>query len=144
MKKLIAVIGICMLGYILPAAAETANGTTQGTETGNTGVAKRHFDPEKIAAKIDERIKKLEAHKAKAASAGKTDIVNAIQALEDALNNLKSAVNAKDKNAVKTAHEKVKAAREALKNALPEKIKEKIKEHRATKKSANAGNSSQN
>ncbi|HBC86711.1 MAG TPA: hypothetical protein DCZ94_07145 [Lentisphaeria bacterium] len=139
MKKLIALIGVCMLAYITPASAET----TGETETGKNAAKceGKRPSPEQIAAKIDERIKKLDEHKAKATSAGKTDIVNAIQGLEDALKNLK---NAKDKEAFKAAHEKVKAAREALKNAIPEKVKEKIKEQRAGKKAGNTGDASQN
>ena len=99
---------------------------------------------EAIVNEQNERIKKLDEHKAKATSAGKTDIVNAIQGLEDALKNLKNSANAKDKEAFKAAHEKVKAAREALKNAIPEKVREKIKEQRAGKKAGNTGDASQN
>ncbi|MFZ2654510.1 MAG: hypothetical protein WAX69_06300 [Victivallales bacterium] len=123
MKKLIAVVGICMLGYILPAAAE--NSTSPEANAPSVQDGKRHCDPAQIVAKIDERLKKLEEHKAKATSNGKTDISNAVQGVIDALNNVKSAINAKDKAAGKAAREQLKTAREALKALIPEKVKER-------------------
>ena len=60
MKKLIAVVGICMLAYILPAAAENSTATASGTNATCAKGGKKHCDPAQIVAKIDEHIKKLE------------------------------------------------------------------------------------
>ncbi len=129
MKKLIAAaIGLFILGYIIPASAGTTDEAAAGNCAGKGEVGKRKCNPEQIAAKIDERIKKLEEHKTKATEAGRSDIVNAIQALEDALKKAKEAINSKDKEAFKAAMEQRKTAAEALKKLIPDDVKEKLKE----------------
>ncbi len=135
MKKLIAVIGLCMMACIIPASAENTIGVAPGIGNGSEKCKKEHPSPEKIIARIDERLKKLEEHKAKAASNGKTEIVSAIQNLENALNNVKDAINVKDRDAVKTAKGQVKSAREALRNLIG-----KAKEHHAKDKNNDGNN----
>ncbi|HCE41964.1 MAG TPA: hypothetical protein DET40_00255 [Lentisphaeria bacterium] len=139
MKKLIAAaIGLCMIGYAIQTSAENTCGTENKAGNGPAKCEKNRPSPEQVAAKIDERLKKLEEHKTKASSAGKTDIVNAIQGLEDALKNLRQAASAKDKEKFKAAMEQVKTAREALKNLVPEKVKERVKNRKGNSDTGNA------
>lgn len=123
MKKFITLVVLCMMAYALPAAAETASGST-GNAAGEVKGAKEHMTPEQRIAKIEERIKKLEEHKARATSNGKTDIANAVQGLIEALNNLKGVVGSKNRDSIKSAIEQVKTSRAALEKLIPAKAKE--------------------
>ncbi len=122
MKKLITMIAVCMMAYVLPAAAETSSGSV-GTGAAEVKSKAERLTPEQRIAKIDERIKKLEEHKAKASSNGKADIANAVQGLIDALNNLKGVIGSQNKESIKGAAEQVKTARAALKELVPQKAK---------------------
>lgn len=141
MKKFITLVVLCMMAYALPATAETASGST-GNAAGEVKGAKEHMTPEQRTAKIEERIKKLEEHKAKATSNGKTDIANAVQGLIDALNNLKGVVVSKNRDSIKSAIEQVKTARAALEKLVPAKIKEKCKKAVGDKANKSQGKNS--
>ena len=123
MKKLITVIAICMMAYALPAAAESSKGST-ATGTGEVKNTEKNMTPEQRVAKIEERIKKLEEHKARASGNGRTEVVSALQGMIDALNNLKGVAGSKDRESIKGAMEKVKTARAALEKAAPRNAKE--------------------
>ena len=68
-----------------------------------------------ILAKINEALSKRQDQEQKATSNGRTDIASAIQKIITDLNNMKTAINNKDKAAFKTANEQRKQDREALK-----------------------------
>jgi molecular chaperone DnaK (HSP70) len=121
MKKLITLIAVCMMASVLPALAETTNAAT-----GQGGIknARENMTPEQRTAKIEEHIKRLEEHKARATSNGRTELVNAIQGMIDALNKLKGVVGSKDKESIKNAMEQVRTAKAALEKVVPEKVRE--------------------
>ncbi|MFA6291725.1 MAG: hypothetical protein WC637_08085 [Victivallales bacterium] len=124
MKKLIITVAVCMMVSVLSAIAGTADGTAGGGAGGIKGAEER-LTPEQRTARIEERIKKLEEHKSKANSNGRTEVVSALQGMIDALNNLKGVIGSKDRESIKGAMEKVKTAREALMKLAPGKTGEK-------------------
>jgi molecular chaperone DnaK (HSP70) len=123
MKKLITMVAVCMMASFLPVMAGTPKGT-DGADGNKIKNAEERMTPEQRTAKIEEHIKRLEEHKARATSNGRTEVVNAIQGMIDALNNLKGVVGSKDRDSIKGAMEQVKTARVALQKLIPEKAKE--------------------
>ena len=121
--KMITLIAVCMMASVIPALAEPPNGST-GNGTSEIKNLGERMTPEERITKIDERIKKLEEHKSRANSNGKTDIANAIQGMIDALNNLKGVIGTKNKDSIKSAIEQVKTARAALEKIAPPNAKE--------------------
>ncbi|OGV48092.1 MAG: hypothetical protein A2X49_12835 [Lentisphaerae bacterium GWF2_52_8] len=126
MKKLLIV---CTLTAGMAFGLYAADANTESVAATNDGnaVSKKHekCSPEEILAQIEERTKKLEARKAKAESAGKTDVANAVQAVIDALNKMKAAISSKDKESIKAAHEQLKSARSTLRALCPKKGEKK-------------------
>jgi hypothetical protein len=140
MKKLIALTVICMAASVLPALAETADKPTAAGSGGIRGA--ENMSPEQREAKIDERIKKLEEHKARAVGNGKTEIANAIQGLIDAFKNLKSVMGSKNRESIRAAIEEIETARDALEKLVPGRAKERCSKGDNNKETKKQGKNS--
>ena len=119
MKKLLAIIGICMIACITQAQTQTGStlDSTPATPTANQSKSvKSHkqFDPQKILARIDKALTKRQAQEQKATANGKTDIAAAIEKVITDLNNMKTAIDNKDRAGFKTANQQRKQDRQAL------------------------------
>ena len=110
MKKLTAIIGICMIG-VFAQAQVAENATKPATERQCKG---KNLDPQEMLAKINEAIAKRTAELKEATAKGHTDIANAIKVLITDLTAMKNAIGNKDKDAFKTANEQRKKDREAF------------------------------
>ncbi len=118
MKKLTAIIGICMMACMTQAQTANSLGSTPAITTADQSQSvKSHkqFDPQKILAKIEEAITKRTAQEQKATANGKTDIAAAIQKIIMDLNNMKTAIDNKDRASFKTGNQQRKQDRQALK-----------------------------
>ena len=115
MKKIAAIIGICLIGSLAQAQQSTTNDADFSNSTSNQS-AKSHkqHDPQAILAEINKHLAKRQAEEQEATSKGRTDIAAAIQKIITDLNNMKTALNNKDMAALKTANEQRKQDREAL------------------------------
>ena len=114
MKKLTAIIGICLIACITQAqtaGTPVSTPTAPAADQSKSVKAKKHLTPEERLANIDKRIAKRQAQEQKATAKGKTDIAAAIQKIIVDLNNMKTAINNKDKAAFKTANEQRKQDR---------------------------------
>lgn len=114
MKKLTAIIGMCLVGIILQAGSGAHAQAAPAPENGRSARAHRQFDPEKVLVRIQDALDKRQAQMQKATSMGRADIAAALQKLITDLNNMKAAVNSKDRDAFKAANEQRKADLEAL------------------------------
>jgi hypothetical protein len=117
MKKLSAIIGLCLIGCITQAQPSNGTGSASGSSTENKDQSvksEKHCDPQEMLAKITETISKRQAEAEKATSNGRTDIAAAIQKIITDLNAMKTAINNKDKAAFKAADEQRQKDREAL------------------------------
>lgn len=119
MKKLVAIIGMCMIGFMARANNqdfEQSLSQALGNENGQAaqGQAVKQWDPEKLMACIEKHLAERQAEEKEAAGKGRTDIAAALQKLITDLTNMKAALEKKDKEAFKTANEQRKKDREAL------------------------------
>lgn len=117
MKKLTVIIGICLIACITQAqTASTPDSTpaTPAADQSKSVKAKKHLTPEEKLASIDKRIAKRQAQEERATANGKKDIAAAIGKIITDLNNMKTAMNNKDKAACKAANEQRKKDREAF------------------------------
>ena len=116
MKKLTAIIAICLIGCITQAQPSTCTASTASVSTGKGQSEKgqKQFDPQEILSKIDKALTERQAELQKATSNGRTDIANALQKIITDLNSMKTALNNKDRDAFKTANEQREKDREAL------------------------------
>ena len=133
MKKLTAIIAMCLIACITQAAPST--GSTSTALTANQGQSvksQKHCSPEEMLARIDKHIAMRQAEMQKATSKGHTDIASAIQKIITDLTNMKTALSNKDKAGFKAANEQRKQDREALK-AL------RKSDHQANKSGRNSG-----
>ncbi len=118
MKKLTAIIGICLIACITQAQTAGTPDSTPATSTADQSKSvksKKQLTPEERLANIDKRIAMRQAEAQKATSNGKTEIAAAIQKIITDLNNMKTAINSKDNAACKAANEQREKDREALK-----------------------------
>jgi len=118
MKKLTAIIGICLIACITQAqttSTPVSTPTAPAADQSKSVKAKKHLTPEERLARIDKWIARRQAQEQKATAKGKTDIAAAIEKIIVDLNNMKTAINNKDKAAFKTANKQRKQDREALK-----------------------------
>lgn len=117
MKKLTAIIGICLIAVFTQAQTTTTADSKSATSTGiksHSEKSHKQFNPEEILAKINEALSKRQTQAQKATDNGRTDIAGAIQKIITDLNNMKTAMNNKDRAAFKAANEQRKQDREAL------------------------------
>jgi len=115
MKKLTAIIGMCLIG--LAAQATTTNDfeaalSQAGVEQNEKGG--KHFNPERLSALIQKHLAERQAELQKATANGHADIAAALQKLITDLTNMQTALNNKDRAAFKAANVQRKADREAL------------------------------
>ena len=115
MKKLVVILGMCLVGVVAQAATsnnfETA--VSQGAEQQN-GIGGKSFDHAKLAAIIQEHLAERQAELQKATARGHTDIAAAIQKIITDLTNMQTALANKDRAAFRAANEQRKTDREAL------------------------------
>ncbi len=115
MKKLAAIIGMCLIGFAARAAItndfEAAMSQAVGGQNEKGG---KHFDPAKLSALIQTHLEERQAELKKATANGHTDIAAALQKLITDLTNMQTALTNKDRAAFKAANEQRKADREAL------------------------------
>jgi len=116
MKKLTAIIAICLIGCITQAQPSTCTASTASVSTakGQSEKGQKQFDPQEILSKIDKALTERQAELQKATGNGRTDIASALQKIITDLNNMKTALNNKDRAAFKTANEQRKQDRETL------------------------------
>ena len=126
MKKLTAIIGMCMIGFIAQAGSqdfEQALAQAGGQELEQTATvptqgqsvkSQKHWDPVKLLACIERHIAERQTELQEATSKGHADIAAAIQKIITDLTAMKTALNNKDRAAFKTANEQRKQDREAL------------------------------
>lgn len=124
MKKLTAIVGLCVIGFIAQAnsqdfeqALAQAGGQELGqaaTPQGQTAKSQKQWEPEKLLACIDKHLAERQTEMQEATGKGHTDIAAAIQKVITDLTAMKTALNNKDKAAFKTANEQRKQDREAL------------------------------
>ena len=116
MKKLAAILGICLIACMVQAQSTTSNGSTSNA-TGNQGQsanAHKKHNPQEILEKINAALEKRQTEEQKVTSKGKSDIAADIQKIITDLNNMKTAMENKDKSAFKAANQQRKQDREAL------------------------------
>jgi hypothetical protein len=124
MKKLTAIVGLCVVGFISQAnsqdfeqALAQAGGQELGqaaTAQGQTAKSQKQWDPEKLLACINKHIAERQTEMQEATSKGHADIAAAIQKVITDLTGMKTALSNKDRSAFKTANEQRKQDREAL------------------------------
>jgi len=114
MKKLVMIIGMCLIGFGVQAAntdfdAAMAQGTGIQGEKGG-----KHLSQEERSALIQKHLAERQAELQKATAKGHMDIAAALQKVITDLTNMQTALNNKDHAAFKAANEQRKADREAL------------------------------
>ena len=130
MKKLVMILGMCLVGFVVQAAntdfeAAVAQGAGVQGEKGG-----KHLSQDELAAIIQKHLTERQAELQKATAKGHTDIAAALQKLITDLTNMQTALTNKDNAAFKAANEQRKTDREALeqlrkadKLAKPKKVK---------------------
>lgn len=117
MKKLTAIIGICLIACATQAktAGSCDSAPASSTEIkSQSEKSQKHFDPQEVLAKINSALSERQSEKQRASSEGRTDIASALDKIIADLNSMKTAINDKDKDAFKTANEQREKDRQAL------------------------------
>ena len=108
MKKIAAVIGICLVASLAQGQQTSGVDSTPSVKT------HKHQDAPETLAEINAALAKRQAEEQEATSKGRTDIATAIQKIITDLNNMKTALGKNDTAAFKTANEQRKQDHEAL------------------------------
>ena len=114
MKKLVTILGMCLIGVFAQAAApdfEAAMSQGAGLQGEKGG---KQFDPAKLSALIQKVLAERQAELQKATTAGRADIAAALQKVITDLTAMQTALTNKDHTAFRAANEQRKADREAL------------------------------
>ena len=117
MKKLVMILGMCLIGFVVQAAtpdfdAAMAQGT--GLQNGKGEKGGKRFSHEELSAIIQKHLAERQEELQKATAKGHTDIAAALQKVIIDLTNMQTALTNKDRAAFKAANEQRKADREAL------------------------------
>ena len=114
MKKLVIILGMCLIGFVVQAATPDFDATmAQGAGIkGEKGG--KHLSQEELASLIQKHLAERQAELQKATAKGHTDIAAALQKVITDLTNMQTALNSKDHAAFKAANEQRKTDREAL------------------------------
>ena len=114
MKKLVVILGMCLIGVVAQAASNDFEAAmSQGAEIQNENGGK-HFDPERLSALIQKHLAERQAEFQKATAKGRTDIAAAIQKIITDLTNMQAALANKDRTVFRAANEQRRTDREAL------------------------------
>lgn len=114
MKKLVMILGVCLIGFVVQAANtdfEAAVAQGEGIQGEKGG---KHLSQEELSALIQKHLAERQAELQKATAKGHTDIAAALQKVIADLTNMQTALTNKDNAAFKAANEQRKADREAL------------------------------
>ena len=117
MKKLVMILGMCLVGFVAQAATpdfDAAMDQGTGIKNDQGGKGGKHLSREEMAARIQKHLAERQAELQKATAKGHMDIAAALQKVITDLTNMQTALNNKDHAAFKAANEQRKADREAL------------------------------